>query len=224
MAEPTTSKAPATGAVDKEIQIPEWEDAAIKDDKTSAPGAQAAITSKFDSVLPPYKRYLGLKRKTFLLVLLAVTVALIALIIGLSVGLTHQHSKSSALPLPSNTQTFTGDLTYYAPGLGACGTTSTSSENIVAVSHLLFDAAGSTSSDGGNSNNNPLCGKMLRVRRFDETAGQKRSVDLKVVDRCTGCGQRDLDTSLSAFERVAQEAEGRVVVTWAWLGAGETGG
>ncbi|KAH9845127.1 expansin-related protein [Teratosphaeria destructans] len=224
MTEPTTSKAPATGAMDKEMQIPEWENAAIKNDKTFATGARAAITSRFDSVLPPYKRYLGLKRKTFLLVFLVVTLALVALIIGLSVGLSHDHSHSSTLPLPSDTQTFTGDLTYYAPGLGACGTTSTASENIVAVSHLLFDAAGSTSSNGGNSNSNPLCGKMLRIRRFDQAVGEERSVDLRVVDRCTGCGERDLDTSLSAFERVAQEAEGRVVVTWAWLGSEGTGG
>lgn len=42
-------------------------------------------------------------------------------------------------------------------------------------------------------------------------------MDLTVVDRCTGCGAEDLDTSLGAFELLAQESEGRVDVRWAWL-------
>lgn len=124
---------------------------------------------------------------------------------------------SSNLPLPSNSQTFTGDLTYYAPGLGACGETSSDSDNIVAVSHILFDAAGSSSSKGGNSNANPLCGLMLRAERFDEARGERRSIDLKVVDRCTGCQPDDIDVSPSAFDKVASRDQGRVKVTWAWL-------
>lgn len=84
------------------------------------------------------------------------------------------------LPLPSNTQTFTGDLTYYGTGLGACGITSTDSDYIVSISHIVFDAA----SKGSDPNANPLCGQMIRAKRFDEQVGGERSVDLKVVDRC----------------------------------------
>ena len=58
---------------------------------------------------------------------------------------------------------------------------------------------------------------MLRATRFNEQAGEERSVDLKVADRCTGCAERDLDTTLGAFERLAREADGRVDVRWAWL-------
>lgn len=84
------------------------------------------------------------------------------------------------LPLPSNKEQFTGDLTYYGTGLGSCGITSTDSDDIVAVSHIIFDAA----STGSNPNSNPLCGLMIRARRYDEQVGANRSIDLKVVDRC----------------------------------------
>lgn len=94
---------------------------------------------------------------------------------------------------------------------------------IVAVSQILFDAAGSSSSTGGNSNANPLCNKMIRATRFDEQVGAMRSVDLKVVDRCTGCKVDDLDTTESAFAELAPTASGRVDVTWAWLQPVATG-
>ncbi|KAF2211153.1 hypothetical protein CERZMDRAFT_9367, partial [Cercospora zeae-maydis SCOH1-5] len=111
----------------------------------------------------------------------------------------------------------TGELTYYAPGLGACGFTNADGDKIVAVSHLLFDAAGSTSSNGGNSNSNPLCGKMLRAKRYNTAVGAERSVDLKVVDRCTGCAPTDLDITEKVFAYMADVDQGRVDVTWAWL-------
>lgn len=137
--------------------------------------------------------------------------------------LTLESRNSPDLPLPSNAQNFTGDLTYYGTGLGACGETSGDNDMIVAISHTVFDAAGSSSSDGGNSNMNPLCNLMLRASRFDEQVGAQRSVDLKVVDRCSACQPNDLDTSLGAFEMLAAQAQGRVAVTWAWLQPAPTG-
>lgn len=84
-------------------------------------------------------------------------------------------SRSSNLPLPtSNGGPYSGDLTYYDPGLGSCGITSTGSEPICAVSHVIFDAA----STSANPNENPLCGLKVRIRRGET------SVDVKVVDRC----------------------------------------
>ena len=131
----------------------------------------------------------------------------------------HDHD----LPLPSNANTFTGDLTYFGTGLGACGETDTSSDKIVSLSHILFDAAGSSTDAGGNSNDNPLCNLMLRAQRYDEEYGAMRSVDLRVVDRCVGCAVDDLDTTESAFEELAPLASGRVDVTWAWLQPVATG-
>ncbi|KAK5129417.1 hypothetical protein LTR08_003273 [Meristemomyces frigidus] len=221
---------PTKTVQDSDIHIPEWDDAAVskQSEKYSTPSAprqsvKASVNSKLDAFLPPHKRYIGLSRKVFLWVLLATTLAVLALIIGLAAGLTGGSEHGKNLPFPSNTDTFTGDLTYYGTGLGACGETSGDSDDIVSISHLLFDAAGSSSSNGGNSNNNPLCNKILRASRFDEEVGAQRSVDLKVVDRCTGCQMDDLDTSLGAFEKLAPSASGRVDVTWAWLQAVATG-
>ena len=93
----------------------------------------------------------------------------------------------------------------------------------MSISHFVFDAAGSSSSTGGNSNENPLCGRMVRASRFNEEYGAQRSVDLKVADRCTGCQPTDLDTTLGAFEKLAASALGRADVTWAWLEPVATG-
>lgn len=137
------------------------------------------------------------------------------------------------LPLPANAATFTGELTYFDPALGACGITSTAEENVVALSHIVFDAA----QTGSNPNANPLCGLKIRAARWDERVGARRSVDLTVVDRCklshhqdcissrktltsisgTGCQPTDLDTTTSVFDKLAPRERGRVDITWAWL-------
>jgi hypothetical protein len=159
----------------------------------------------------------SLSRRTLLIIAVA-ALALLALIIGLAAGLTRRSSTQN-LPLPSaNGGPYTGDLTYYAPGLGACGITSQNGDSIVAVSHIIFDAV----SVGSNPNLNPLCGKMVRVRR------DGKSVDLKVVDRCVGCAARDLDVTEDTFAKLANVVLGRVTMEWSWLegvpGAASGGG
>ena len=42
-------------------------------------------------------------------------------------------------------------------------------------------------------------------------------MDVEVVDRCVGCKVDDLDLSLAMFDSLAEEAQGRVVGSWAWL-------
>ncbi|KAF2725720.1 hypothetical protein K431DRAFT_237783 [Polychaeton citri CBS 116435] len=206
------------------VEIPEWEQNAREAHKYSTNDARsqrspfAVLVAKCDAVLPPHRKYLGMSRKLFLWVLFGIIVALLGLIIGLAVGLTQGKSGGAKnLPLPSNSLSFVGDLTFYQPGLGACGYSNGDNDNIAAISQDVFDAAGSSSSTGGNSNQNPLCGLMLRASRYNDEAGESQSVDLKVVDRCTGCQPDDLDTSLGAFEKLAPSAAGRVDVTWAWL-------
>ncbi|KAF7535823.1 hypothetical protein G7054_g5069 [Neopestalotiopsis clavispora] len=185
---------------------------------TGAMTAQSpSMRQRLDSILPPHRTYFGRSRRFLLLcVLLPLAILLfiiLPLAIGLGVGLSHRNgSGSSNLPLPSNTATFTGDLTYYAPGLGACGVTSTSSDEIVSVSHIIFDAA----STGSNPNANPLCGKKIRIERASGSGGNN-SVDVTVVDRCTGCAAADLDVTLAVFTQLAEEEDGRVQMSWAWL-------
>lgn len=163
---------------------------------------------------PPYppkktslvNRWRSLSRRVRIIIIVS-AVAIIALITGLAAGLSsRKHTKN--LPLPSgNGGPYTGDLTYYAPGLGACGVTSTDSDKIVAISHIVFDAV----STGSDPNANPLCGKKIRARR------DNKSVDLTVVDRCTGCQPDDLDVTVDTFAELADVDLGRVPVEWNWL-------
>jgi hypothetical protein len=154
----------------------------------------------------PLDRWRRFERRTKIIILVAV-LAIIVLIIGLAAGLsTRKHTQN--LPLPSgNGGPYTGDLTYYEPGLGACGVTSQNSDKIVAISHLVFDAV----SVGSNPNANPLCGKKIRARK------DNKSVDLTVVDRCTGCQPKDIDVTINTFAGLADVDLGRVLVEWNWL-------
>ena len=150
-------------------------------------------------------------RTRFLIV--AGLLALLALILGLSIGLSVGGHQAQNLPLPSNHGgPYSGDLTYYGPGLGACGVTSTSSEMIVSIAHSLFDAA----QTGSDPNSNPLCGRKIRAKRYKENVGE-RSIDLTVVDRCVGCQPTDIDVSITAFGKLADPDLGRVTTQWSWL-------
>lgn len=46
-----------------------------------------ALSDRIDRILPPHRRYLGRSRRTFLIVIAVIVVCLLALIIGLAVGL-----------------------------------------------------------------------------------------------------------------------------------------
>ncbi|GJC96737.1 SCP-like extracellular protein [Colletotrichum higginsianum] len=142
----------------------------------------------------PHKTYVGLSRNRFLLFVLLPLAILLLLVLplALGLGLSNRGDGKQDLPLPTNKEVHTGDLTYYAVGLGACGQTHGDTDMIVSVSHYIWDE--------------------IRVRRDGEG-----SVDVTVVDRCTGCEPTDLDLSPAVFERLADKDEGRVTGTWTWL-------
>merc|ERR1711939_620104 len=123
--------------------------------------------------------------------------------------------KTKNLPLPTSNGVFNGDLTYYSPGpgFGACGYENKATDAICAVAHALWDSQLTSS----NPNDNPLCGKMIRITRYNEAVGGNRSVDVMVVDKCMGCEPTDLDLSIKMFTTLADESLDRVVGSWAWL-------
>jgi len=99
--------------------------------------------------------------------------------------------------------TFTGDLTYYQPGLGACGMTNTEQDHIVAISATIFDSYNAA----GNSNNNPLCGQYLTITGKDGSPYKAQ-----IVDRCVGCDEGSLDLTQPFFNMVtAHEVDGQTV-------------
>ena len=103
---------------------------------------------------------------------------------------------------------YTGDITYYTPGMGACGWTSTTSDAIVAISETIFDVY----TPNGNPNNNPLCGKTVTIVGTDGS-----TYDAEIVDRCVGCDEESIDLSPSMFTIVAPDGDGRVHnVAWSF--------
>ncbi|KAI1429212.1 RlpA-like double-psi beta-barrel-protein domain-containing protein-containing protein [Xylaria sp. FL1777] len=105
-----------------------------------------------------------------------------------------------AAPLNNNaiterSQTFTGDITYYQPGLGACGGTNSDSEAVVALSPSQYD---------GN------CGKTITITKDGKTA------TAKVVDKCPGCASGSIDVSSTVFQSLVDLSVGRTTVSWSF--------
>ncbi|KAI8640728.1 hypothetical protein BD408DRAFT_419349 [Parasitella parasitica] len=69
-----------------------------------------------------------------------------------------------------------GDATYYSVGLGSCGDTNSDSELVAALSEELMG----TGADGS------YCGKSITLK-----GENGKSVSVKVVDSCPGCGKGD---------------------------------
>lgn len=106
-----------------------------------------------------------------------------------------------ALAAPWNPKAIThtaGEVTYFAPGLGACGQTHGESAFITAISASLFDSE-------------DFCGKAIKV------TGPAGTVTVTVVDRCGGCAHNDLDLSPAAFEAsIGGLSIGRTTAEWEW--------
>ncbi|KAJ2402721.1 hypothetical protein GGI23_000505 [Coemansia sp. RSA 2559] len=105
-----------------------------------------------------------------------------------------------------DSQTFTGDGTYYSPGLGACGITNTDSDLIAAINAEQYG-----SSSSGNSNSASVCGKCAQVK------GPNGQVKVKVTDKCPSCKSGDLDLSPAAFDKIGSEAAGRISISWSFV-------
>jgi hypothetical protein len=59
--------------------------------------SRRSFRQRFDTWLPPYKRYCGMRRRSCLIVSILVLLALLALIIGLAVGLSKKKSNEYVL-------------------------------------------------------------------------------------------------------------------------------
>lgn len=102
-------------------------------------------------------------------------------------------SGSSSGSNPASGKSFTGELTYFTPGMGACGETSGEGDKMVAISQALFDQY----TPNGNPNKNPLCGATLTIKGADG-AEHKATI----WDRCVGCAMADLDMPQEFFDEV----------------------
>ncbi|CAK7238802.1 MAG: hypothetical protein STHCBS139747_000221 [Sporothrix thermara] len=111
-------------------------------------------------------------------------------------------TSSSGSSSPSGS-TFTGDMTYYTVGLGACGNDQTGddmTENIVAIS---VDQMGS------QSNGNPMCGQTITI------SANGKTTTATVQDKCMGCASGAIDVSEKVFLAIFGDlGVGRSEVTW----------
>ncbi|KAL7902801.1 expansin module family protein [Trichoderma sp. SZMC 28014] len=124
------------------------------------------------------------------MVSITTVVSALCLAIATSAAPTEQETRAAAN---------TGSMTYYEVGLGACGATNSDSELVCAVSHILYDSE------------HP-CGRNIRINN------EGRSVVVRVVDRCVGCAENDLDLSPTAFQQVIGPLGiGRATATWEWV-------
>lgn len=111
----------------------------------------------------------------------------------------HQITQRDATNSGETINAHHGDLTYYSVGLGSCGWTNTDSELVAAVSVALHDRL-------------KPCGRKMRITR------NGKSVDVKVVDKCMGCAEWDVDLSPTAFEKVVGSlGVGRAAADWVWI-------
>ncbi|KAF2142468.1 uncharacterized protein K452DRAFT_226732, partial [Aplosporella prunicola CBS 121167] len=88
---------------------------------------------------------------------------------------------------------YTGSITHYTVGLGACGWTNSDNDPVVALS------AGNM---GAQSNGNEWCGKNITI----SYAGNE--VQAYIVDKCPGCKPWSLDLSPSLFQSLAPQVDG----------------
>jgi len=110
-------------------------------------------------------------------------------------------AKSSLVRRGMFDSTGSGDGTYYDVGLGACGATNSDEELVCALNHDQFG-------EYVNGASSPACGACLMV------TGPLGSVKVRVVDKCPGCKNGDLDLSPAAFNKIGAEVQGRIKIDW----------
>ncbi|KAI2624795.1 RlpA-like double-psi beta-barrel-protein domain-containing protein-containing protein [Xylaria nigripes] len=87
------------------------------------------------------------------------------------------------------------DMTYYTPGLGACGWVNSEADAVVALN---------TADYAGGAN----CGRWITITANGvQTAAQ-------VVDLCPGCTAGGIDVSPVIFDDIEPLSVGRTPVTW----------
>ncbi|KAF8599858.1 hypothetical protein BDV93DRAFT_428045, partial [Ceratobasidium sp. AG-I] len=90
---------------------------------------------------------------------------------------------------------YSGDATYFYPGLGACGGTNTQYEYVVALDAPLW-------------NNGANCWRGITIQAYG------KQVNAAIVDLCPGCGYGSLDLAPALFQQFTSLDTGRFGITW----------
>lgn len=91
-------------------------------------------------------------------------------------------------------------------GLTACGQTYSDSDLVAALGFQYFTAP--------NPNNDPMCGRRVRVT--DPASG--KSVEVTIRDKCQSCtGNDNIDLSPAAFRKLRDTSVGRFRGQWDFI-------
>ncbi|KAI0393286.1 allergen Asp F7 [Xylariaceae sp. FL0594] len=115
---------------------------------------------------------------------------------------------------PSDKAKYSGDITYYQVGLGACGYDDGGQDggNIVAISKVDWFARFQGTNFGINMPNHPWCGQSITI-----TAGNGKTAKATVRDNCPGCAHGSIDVSEGVFKALFGDlGVGRSTVTWSF--------
>lgn len=94
---------------------------------------------------------------------------------------------------------YSGDMTYYTPGMGSCGIQSGENDDVVALAIPMMQ-------NGGNPNANPRCGSKIGIWNPNTQTIHEATI----VDTCQACKLYDIDVSPALFKKVAPDGDGRV--------------
>lgn len=105
---------------------------------------------------------------------------------------------------PASSDVHTGVATFYSVSADNCGTSSTDSDFVCAISKQLYDTL------TNNEDISQYCGKTIDITYNGKT------ITVKVVDSCESCDANHLDLSPSAFQALANPDLGVIDITWVW--------
>ncbi|KAI3322575.1 hypothetical protein HD806DRAFT_130213 [Xylariaceae sp. AK1471] len=115
----------------------------------------------------------------------------------------------------SNGASYSGDITYYTVGLGACGYDDSgkdNSANIVAIAKPDWERVSTLTNSGPNSPTHPWCDKTITIK-----APNGKSTTAIVRDNCPGCVSGSIDVSEKVFITLFGSLDaGRTEMTWSF--------
>jgi expansin (peptidoglycan-binding protein) len=127
------------------------------------------------------------------------TITKLTALVAATLGATAVIDVDARAPAPATdavATTFSGDMTYFFPGLGACGENNGNNDAIVAVSPSVY-------------NSGSACNRGITIHY------NGRSANARIVDLCPSCATGSIDVSPSVFTNLVGSLDaGRVPVTW----------
>ncbi|KAL1928374.1 hypothetical protein VTP01DRAFT_2730 [Rhizomucor pusillus] len=143
-------------------------------------------------------------RRSLILVISLLLLSCLLLVNAAPIQLVEFSNTAESTSKTLEKRAYSGDGTWYTPGLGSCGWDNSESQLVAA---LNADQMG----NGGNPNKNPKCGKKAKVTY------KGKSVTVKIVDTCPTCSHGSLDLSPAAFKRLAPLSVGRIPIKFSFV-------